>query len=192
MASIVEMANQALFMLGQNSIISMTDDVESARLCNGRFAYNRDATLRAYPWNSAITRATLARSLDAPTWGYDYKFALPTNPLCLRVLEMEEQQEDGYVWKVEGRWLLTDSTTANILYIAQLTDPNDMDIMLRETIATRLAADICYALTGSTSQQEIMWSLYEEKLRMAKSADAQEGVPDSIDTNVDTFLNARL
>jgi len=186
MASIVELCNQSLYMLGQGSIIAMTEDKESARLCNGRYAYNRDATIRAYPWNCATDRAALARSADAPVWGYDYKFALPTDPLCLRVLEIKED----YAWKIEGRWLLTDSTTATIRYLKQLTDVNDMDVLLRECIAARLAADLCYALTGSKTQQDTQWAIYQAKGREAKSVDAQEGTPDEYFD--DPFLDARV
>jgi hypothetical protein len=183
--SAVGLANQALFMLGQKSIISMTEDSEAARLCNGRYAYNRDATLRSYPWNCAMARATLALSGTAPIWGYDHKYALPTVPLCLRVLSMEE----SYKWKVEGRFLATDADTCNILYIAQVTDVTEMEVLLREAIAARLAADICFALTGSSTQQDKMWAIYEQKIRQAKSIDAQEGTPEDITD--DTFNDSR-
>jgi hypothetical protein len=184
-SSIVGLCNQALYMLGQKSIISMIDDCESARLCNGRYAENRDATIRAYPWNCAMARASLARSSAIPEWEFAYKYALPTNPLCLRVLKIEE----AYKWKVEGRWIFTDAATCTILYLAQLADVNEMDVLLREAIAARLAADICYALTGSSVQQDKMWYLYEKKLREAKSVDAQEGTPEEITD--DTFASAR-
>jgi hypothetical protein len=185
-ASIVELANQALYMLGQKSIISMTEDSEAARLCNGRFVYNRDATIRSYPWNSAMARATLAQSAVTPTWEFDYKYALPTVPLCLRVLKIEE----NYSWKIEGRFLLTDASTCNILYLARITDVNEMEFLLREAIAARLAADICFALTGSSTQQDKMWNLYEQKIRQAKSVDAQEGTPESLID--DTFIDSRF
>jgi len=187
-ASIVGLANQSLFMLGHSSIISMTEDVEAARLCNGRYGYIRDSVIRAYPWNCATQRVVLAQSADTPS-DYDYKYALPTSPLCLRVLKMIEEEEDGYAWKVEGRWILTDSSTCNIVYLKQITDINEMDVLLREAIAARLAADICYALTGSSKQQERMWVIYDRKMKEARSVDAQEGTPDAITT--DTFLDAR-
>lgn len=189
--SIVELTNQALFMLGQKSIISMTEDTETARLCNGRFVYVRNAVLRSYPWNCAITRAALAQSLDLPAWEYEYKYALPTDPLCLRVLDMEERGESGYLFKVEGRWIFTDAPTCNIIYVAQITDVNEMDALLREAIAARLAADICYALTGNSAQQETMWQLYEQKIRQAKSIDAQEGTAVIEESQNNTFLSSR-
>ena len=121
-ASIVGLCNQALFILGQKSIISLTEDTEAARLCNGRYAYNRDAAIRSYPWNCAMARTSLAQSGTTPSWKYDYKYALPTNPYCLRVMSMEEQEESGYNWKIEGRFLLTDATTCYILYLARLSN----------------------------------------------------------------------
>lgn len=190
MASLVEIANQALLMLGQKQIISLTEDSTAARYCNGRLPYIRDTVLRAYPWNSAIRRATLAQSSDTPAWGYDYQYALPTDPLCLRVLEMKECSDGGMDWKVEGRYILTDSQTCNIKYIAQITDPNEMEVLLREAIAAALAADGCFSITGSTAQQEAMLKIYEKKISEARSADAQEGNPDTLID--DTFLDARL
>ena len=190
MASIVEIANQALFMLGQASIISMTEDNEAARLCNGLYAYNRDETIRAYPWNCAMKRAELAQVATGPLWEYDYQYVLPADPLCLRVMKMKESEEYGYKWKILGRFLETDSSTCTILYLAQLKDVNDMDVLLRGTIAARLAAAICYALTGSSTQQDKLWALYQLKLREAKSVDAQEGSVEQMFS--DPFLDARL
>lgn len=191
MSSTVEMANQALLMLGQNTIISLTEDVEAARLCNGRFTYVRDATLRAYPWNCALHRQALAQSATAPTWGYDHQYALPTSPYCLRVLKMKENESDygSYSWKVAGRYIETDADTCTIQFIKQVTDPNEMDILLREAISARLAAEICYPLTGSKTMQELMWNIYTQKIREAKSVDAQEGTPEEY--TEDTFLDAR-
>ena len=43
------------------------------------------------PFNFSITRTTLAQLSTAPTYGFAHQYALPTNPFCLRVLEMEEK-----------------------------------------------------------------------------------------------------
>ncbi len=187
MSSWVEVSNQALLLLQAKTIISLTEDSTAARLCNGKFEYARDTVLRAYPWNSSITRASLAQSSDTPEWGYDYKYTLPTDPLCLRVLEMEN--DNIYSWKIEGRFLVTNNTECNIKYIAQITDPNDMEVLLRDTIAARLAAEICNALAGPKMFEGI-WKLYQAKLREARSVDAQEGTVESMMS--DPFLDARL
>ncbi len=187
MASETDICNQALLLLQAKTIISLTEDSTAARLCNGKYTKMRDATLRAYPWNCAMEFDSLAQSTDTPAWKYDYKYALPTDPYCLRVIEME--YEETYSWKVMGRFLVTNNTECNIQYIKRITDPNDMDVLLQDTISTRLAAEICNAIAGPKMFEGI-WKLYQAKLREARSVDAQEGSPD--DLMGDSFLDARL
>ena len=92
-------------------------------------------------------------------------------------------------WKVEGREILTDQATVYIKYIGRVTDPNEYDTLLIETVAARLASDTGYAITGSTTLTNAMWQLYEAKIVEARHADATEGKPDEIIAN--TWLNAR-
>ena len=89
MATEVSICSNALRRLGDDPITSLTDDSERARLCNAFYEDARDACLRSHPWNFAITRASLTQLSDSPVYGYDYQFALPTDPYCLRVLAME-------------------------------------------------------------------------------------------------------
>ena len=99
MATEVSICSNALRRLGDDPITSLTDDTERARLCNAFYADARDACLRSHPWNFAITRASLAQLSATPVYGFDYQFALPTDPFCLRVLAMEFED---YVFKVEN------------------------------------------------------------------------------------------
>jgi len=187
MASIIDICNQALYDLGDSSISSLTQDDRKARLCNGKYGFVRDAVLRSYPWNCAIKRDELAREADAPDWEYTYKYALPGD--CLRVLRMKEEDDNGYAWKVEGRAVLTDATTCSIRYIYRCTVVNNYDALLCSALAARLAAEIAYPLTQSNTLLKAMWDLYRLKIAEARSADAQEGTPDTV--MEDTWLDAR-
>ena len=91
MATEVSICSNALRRLGDDPITSLTDDSERARLCNSFYSDARDSVLRSHPFNFSITRTTLAQLSTAPTYGFAYQYALPTNPYCLRVLEMEEK-----------------------------------------------------------------------------------------------------
>ena len=146
MATDVSICSNALRRLGDSPITSLTDDTERARLCNSFFTDARDTVLRTHPWNFSITRASLAQLSEAPAYGFSYMYALPTNPYCLRVLEMEYPD---YIFKIEndatnGRVLLTDESTANILYIAQITNTTLFDSMFVETLTSKLAVDLAY------------------------------------------------
>ena len=160
---------------------------------NQRYEFVRDAVFRSHPWNCLVRRASLARNTTAPTWGYEYAYNLPTDPFSLRVLRLEKLDID---YKVEGRTIVSDEETMKIKYIARITDPNEYDTLLMETISARLAADTCYSITNSNSLVASMYSLYEAKLKEARFVDATEGMPgvEGADLGVvqaDTFINSR-
>ena len=69
---------------------------------------------------------------------------------------------------------------SNILYAAQVTDPNEFDPLLIEAIAARLAADLAHPITQSTTLIQVMWDLYRQKLIEARGVDGQEGTGDEL------------
>lgn len=201
MASTVDIANYALNNLGASNISSLDENSKAARIVNQRYEAVRDAVFRAHPWNCLINRAELAQESDAPAFGYAYQYALPTNPFCLRVLEFSNgtlsypqdnmtSNTGGPVYVIEGRKLLTDEGTARIKYIARITDPQQYDASLVETIAARLSVEICYAITGSTSMVQIQTALYEAKINEARFNDATEGATQRLEAS--DFIESRF
>ena len=191
MATDVSICSNALRRLGDSPITSLTDDTERARLCNAFFADARDSVLRSHPWNFAITRATLTKLTATPAYGYDHQYALPTNPYCLRVLGMEYPDYD---FKIEndstfGRVLITNESTAKILYIARVTNAVLFDSMFVDVLTAKLAVDLAYPVTGSVQLQGQMEKLYQQKLSEARSVDGQEGTTE--DFISDTFTDFR-
>ena len=59
MASEVDLCNNALGQLGEDSITSLDDNSKKARLCKRFYPDARDTVLRAYPWRCAIEFQTL-------------------------------------------------------------------------------------------------------------------------------------
>ena len=198
MPSVVDICNEAMDLLGAATITALTENSKEARLCNRRFETVRDAVLRSHPWNTAIRRASLARDTDAPAFGFTYQYTLPTDPYCLRVLSFWNSNVDSEVaaydsqvmFKIEGRKVLSNEGTCKITYLARVTDTEEYDSLLSNTIAHKLAAETAYAITGSTSVSQAMQQLYEVRLREARSIDAMEGVPDKL--IADDFINIRF
>jgi len=187
--------------LGASNISSLDENSKAARIVNQRYEAVRDAVFRAHPWNCLIERAQLAQDTDAPAFGYTYQYALPTNPYCLRVLEFSNgtlsypqdnitNNSGGPVFVIEGRKLLTDEAIAQIKYIGRVTDPQQYDASLVEALASRLAAEVCYAITGSTSMVQIQTSLYEAKINEARFNDATEGATQRLEAS--DFIESRF
>ena len=191
MATEVSICSNALRKLGDDPITSLTEDTERARLCNAFYESSRDSLLRSHPCNFAITRATLAQLSTTPAYGFAYQYALPTDPYCLRVLEMEYQD---YIFKIEnlatvGRVLLSDESTAKILYIGRITDTALFDSLFVDTLTAHLSLKLAYPITNSVTLQAQMQKLYQAKLSEARSVDGQEGFIDDLVS--DTFTDFR-
>ena len=193
MASIVGICNGALNQLGATTILSLTEDSKNARLCNSRFTQVRDALFRTHPWNCLQKRIQIAADSTAPAWGFKFAYTLPAD--CLRLLKILDYDSN---YKVEGRKVLSNTETMKILYVARVTDPNEYDELLRETLSASLSADIAFAVTSNNTTSQNMYQLYQEKLKDARFVDSTEGqnidqdlgMADVIDAG--TFINSRF
>ena len=198
MASVVDLCNRALDLLGAANITALTENSKEARLCNGNFDDVRDAVLRSHPWNIAITRTNLAADSTAPAFGFSFQFTLPTSPFCLKVLSFWNDNvnneiaayDSNVMFKIEGRKILSNEDTCNIIYIGRITDTEQYDSLLNKAISARLAAEIAYNITGSNSVAANMLSVYEARLKEAKGVDSMEGFPEQ--PQADDFTNIRL
>ena len=188
MASDVDICNSALNNIGATNIISLTEDSKAARVCNQRYPVVRDAVFRAHPWNCLIQRLELAAG-TAPVFEFDFSYPLPNDPFCLRVLEVDGE-DDGVTYEVEGRNIITDESTMKIKYIARVLDANEYDALLIETIAARLSSELAYPLVNSTSLQAQLFNIYEHKIKTAQFVDATEVTPPEVSSTF--FTDARL
>ena len=170
MASVVDICNGALNQLGASTILTLTEDSKNARLCNARYTQVRDSLFRSHPWNCLVKRIQLAQDTDTPAWGFSYQYTLPSD--CLRVLQIKDYNLD---YKIEGRKLLINESAVYLIYSAQITDVNELDVLLRETISAGLASDISYAITANLQVTKLMTEKYGLKLSEARHTDASEG-----------------
>ena len=192
MASVVDICNGALNQLGATTILSLTEDSKNARLCNSRYTQVRDALFRSHPWNCLQKRVQIAADTTAPAWGFTYAYTLPAD--CLRLLKILDYDSN---YKVEGRKILSNTSSMKILYVARITDPNEYDELLRETLSASLGADIAFGVTSNNQTATNMYNLFKEKLRDARFVDSTEGqnidsdlgMADVIDAS--TFINSR-
>jgi len=175
MASLVGICNASLQKVGGNTILSLTENSEEARHCNTRYQEIMDALLQSHPWNFSIHRATLTPLTTAPNHEWDYQFLLPTNPYCLRTLELGEQ----YPYKVEGRNILCNYTPIDIKYVKRVADVNQLSPLFREVFSLYLASELAYPIAGSASLKGQLLQEAAMLLRRAQSMDALEDTPDN-------------
>lgn len=208
MASEVDICNLALTRLGDDRITTLDEGTKAAELCSLHYPMARDAVLRAHPWNFAIRRATLALSATTPNHEFQYQFALPTDPYCLKVLRTDWEANGisataiyGFpgiygtsgalvTYRIEGRFLLCNETSVMIEYIARITDPEQFDQLFTDVVAQRLAAELAIPVTDNQAAAKTMWDIYSTKLVEARMTDAQEGTPREV-VDLSPWISAR-
>lgn len=172
MTSVVEICNRGLQKLGAKRIVSLSDDSVNARACN--FAYNalRLAELRAHPWACAIKRAALAASPTPPLFNRPKAYPLPAD--YLRLLPVDPELVSPYNdWQIEGREILTrDDAPLEVRYVFDLTDPTQMDALLREALSARIALELCEELTQSNTKIQNLRTDYTLAIREARRVNA--------------------
>jgi hypothetical protein len=179
MSSFDELCSNAVQQLGAAAISSLDDNTARARRAKAIYQDVRDAVTRDAKWNFAMTRTQLSSSVADPSFGWTKQVALPENPYCLRVIQAYSGDEP-ISHAVEGRKLMSDYGSVNLLYLARVTDSAQFDSMFIEAFEARLAAELALPITGSRTVAGDFWQIYNQKIRNARAIDAQEGTPPQI------------
>jgi len=191
MGSQVDLANESLLLLGASTITSFADDDSNAVLVNRFYGSERDALLRSHRWNFAIGTANLASLAATPLIDWKFKFTLPTDPYCLRILDVRTVTGDIYLdFAIQGRELYTEESTVDITYVQRVEDPTQFDALFYQALVFRLAWKMAYPVTRSSATMSLMGQMYDAVVRDARTVDSQEGTPEIIAT--DTLTDVRL
>jgi hypothetical protein len=173
----VKVVNLSLYLIGEGSIASLTDDSKPANVANLMYSAVRDEVLRRHEWVCAVERQTLAAGTEDTLSDFEYAYQLPTDPYCLRVLELLDWPEET-PRKIEGRQILCNvptSTGLSIRYIKRVTDPGEFDSVFVWAVVYRLAFQMSQALTGEFNPS--FNAMYEQQVNLAITLDKQEAEP---------------
>ncbi len=170
--SATTIANMALARIGAKRIDNIgTDTSIEAVQSNLHYEPARDALLRSHTWGFAMARQSLSVDPTAPEFGFDYRFALPAD--CIRVVSLTDT--DGS-YSIQGRYLLCNETTAEVEYIARVTDVSQFDPMFTELLVLKLAMALVMPLAQDKGLRE---SLAQE----TRELEARARLVNRVETN---------
>jgi hypothetical protein len=131
--------------------------------CARHFAPVRDGLPRAYPWVFARKSKVLAE-LSEPIPGWQYSYAVP--PDCARVLCLISGGRAVPIFETEGAAVGCSYPGVTARYTAYVNDTALWDPVFADAFCAKLAAEICFAVTGGTGgvsafQQQSMAAIGE-------------------------------
>jgi len=186
MASKVDIINRALTKLNAKRITSINDGTKNSVEAKSVWDGILDEVLASFAWNFSTRRVKLAQLATDPIYGYDFQFRVPSEPKVLRIWEaVNDAGTFTKGWVIEGddegQLLLTNLNVIYIKYTARIIDTERFSPWMVECMATRLAAELAYPITGKSALVDKMMNQYLFKIQIAGVNEGQQGedyVPD--------------
>ena len=187
MASIIDICNMALYAIGETPITSLEDGTKASTACNALWVPTRDYIQSCHQWPETLKRSTLTASATSPNHEWTYAYTLPSDYLALVELYEHDAGENDYV--VEGGYLLSDQSSAKILYIAKISDTTKWSTELVEVVRLKLAMELCIPMSARVEIWERVMGQFFQTMRFARSRATKKSYPSV--TRGDSWINAR-
>lgn len=156
----LEMANAGLLRVGDRALQSLDEPSSSARIVKLIIEAAIRETIAESGWVSCRKRDILVPLADKPLFGYEYEYELPAD--YIRNLKvMDENNSELSSFTIEGRKLLCDVGSVRIIYLAEPTNLDDIDPLLGQCIALKIALKLAYPKTKSKTLVESIQLEYE-------------------------------
>lgn len=176
-ATAVSICSNALLRLGAQTIASLEESNDRARIAANLYESVRDSTLRSHPWNCAVKRVILAPDTTAPAFDFSAAFTLPGD--WLKTLQVGL---DGYHvdYRTESGKIMASGTSLPLRYIWRNTVPSTWDAMLIEAMQLAMAAAMAYGITKSASMVEVHEKKLQMHMKRCRAADGQDDPPETL------------
>jgi hypothetical protein len=192
--ALIDLVNAALVRIGQEPIVSLNnvEDVSPTVVAVRSQVYVvKRKLLRMNDWNCARITVRLARiaASAAANLGWDYAYALPEDPECLRIVQISIDGgktfidlDDYYnrnaglkatLFDVDRNNLLCNADDVYIKYTGDI-DAAQFDAALAAAFVALLAADLAYSLPASVSLADYLNKVAKQEIKSAKSINARE------------------
>jgi hypothetical protein len=183
--SIVAICSNALTLLGEQTITSLTDGTTRANLCNAHFPSVRDETFEELKPNFAKALIKPPKDITVPTFKWEASYTLPSD--FITVVEVLPRRID---YEIVGLQLFTNANGVEIIYIRREADTTKWTSLFASAVMYKLAMRLSIPLKNDPNVLKMMTELYEVTRRRAMIEDAQQEPTKPLDA--DDLLLARL
>lgn len=166
-------ANRALNLIGVEPIQTLSDGGAAAQNINVQLPEAVQEVIGYHPFRCTRKRTSLAPSVDAPAFGYDYSYPLPSDYCSLiRVYSDDVILKEGEYERENGA-ILTDYDELNIIYSALPATPANLNAPVQTAIMYRLAYMLAQILTSNDALIARLYQEYQTALVEAVKRDNQ-------------------
>ncbi len=162
----VQIASNALILLGDEPISSFNDTGAGAKAAANLYESSYLSILKSHRWNFATKKATLARLTETPTNEFAYQFQLPTD-LVLLITTYPVS-----TYRILEDKLYSDSLTIEVDYIYRVEEAKLPGYFIK-AFEYYLATQLSIPVTEDLNKHDLIRQMFERESRSARYADAQ-------------------
>lgn len=165
MATDIDMASNALILIGDDPINALSDSTAASNLYADTYAL----VLSQHPWSFAMKEQFLSRLTQAPDreTGYSYAFRMPTDVIRLWALL------NVHDYRIVGENLYCNSQTALARYVYKV-DETSLPPSVIKAIEYKLAADFAISVAEDDSKSKLYEMKYMDAIAQAMAIDSQQ------------------
>ena len=159
----ITICNQALNLLGADTISSFTDTTnDAATVCNNIYETVKRQTLSMYPWSFALTKQQLSRSSTTPVNEWAYQYDLPStaisgtplqvyNSSSTRILPVQNYE---ILYTSSGPTIATNEETIYIDFVTSAITEGVMPSYFVQLLVYMMAWHLAEPVTDQTTKSD--------------------------------------
>jgi hypothetical protein len=178
MASVLEIYQNALILLGQTPVQSEDEDSDIAFILACRYPMLRNRLLGQYHWRFTYKQVQLSKDPVAPVARYSNRYPLPADSLNAGVLAVYQSSDENAPpyqdYKIQDGYLLTNADTIFVEYKYPPPVENFPDHFV-DLVAHMLASDCATSITDDSTLTTRIDVNTKALLQNAITLDSQSG-----------------
>ena len=187
MATAVDIANQALDMLGAGPINDFDEQSAPAQRIKRNYDTVRKELLSTHPWSFALKTSELVGTALTNDPDFGNSFVLPADYLIISTLN--GVSEDTVQWKRRGSSIFINTSELVIEYVWDIADTIRYPALFSTALAYALASRIAYA---TTKKESVALSMLQGFFTAASIARGSDGNEQKLENTIGTsFVTVR-
>ena len=169
--------NNALLMVGANSINTLSDSSREARTAAAIYSTTLNDIISRHPWTFTLGQIKLAQLQQEPLFGFEHAYQLPVDPEVIRVIRKNNPASDYQIYQDK---LFTNDNEVEILY--QFNPGEEaFPAYFTRLVELELAKMFAFMLLQDETQAQVFDGLMTRQMRAARTIDSQNDPPAQID-----------
>lgn len=165
MATNIDMASNALVLIGDDPISSLSEDVAAANLYSSTYEY----VLSEHPWSFAYKEQFLSRLSQDPDreTGFSYAFQMPVDLIQLRTVFPVVE------YRIVGDLLYSNSNKLLARYTYKVTE-TALPPHFVKAMEYKLASEFAMSVAEDENKMQIFYRMYQDALGQAMAKDSSQ------------------